>query len=118
MAGVAPHSRLAWFKSRHPLPEDPALHAQAVVYLTDHGATRAVRQPHVAHPGVEKRMSVSLDHSVWLHLPVRADGWLLTQFHPLATGAGRGLALGSVRDADGRLLASVTQEALLRLPDS
>ncbi len=59
----------------------------------------------------------TLDHSVWLDVPARADGWMLTEFHPLATAAGRGLALGSVRAADGRLLASVTQEALLRLPD-
>jgi hypothetical protein len=39
---------------------------------------------------------VSLDHTVWLHRPVRVDRWLLPEFYPVATGAGRGLALGSV----------------------
>jgi acyl-CoA thioesterase II len=113
---IMPFTRRAWFRARHRLPDDAALHAQALVYLTDHGATRAVRQPHADHPGVEQRMSVSLDHTVWLHRPVRVDQWLLSEFYPVATGAGRGLALGSVRTAEGRLVATVAQEALLRFP--
>jgi len=112
-----PHARRAWFRPRRPLADDPALHAQALIYVSDHGATRALRQPHAAHPGVERRVSVSLDHTVWVHQPVRVDQWLLSEFHPVATGGGRGLALGSVRTADGQLVASVAQEALLRLPD-
>lgn len=110
--------RRAWFRARRALPDDPALHAQALVYLTDHGATRAVREPHANHPRVEERMSVSLDHTVWLHAPTRVDEWLLSEFYPVATGAGRGLTLGSVRAASGRLVATVAQEALLRLPDA
>ena len=112
-----PHVRLAWFRSRQPLPDDPALHLLALAYLSDHGPTRAVRQPHADHPGVEQRMSVSLDHSVWFHRDARVDQWVLSELRPLTTGAGRGLALGSLRSADGDLLATVTQEALLRLPD-
>lgn len=115
-ADAGPHRRLAWFRAWKSMPDDQDLHQQAVVYLTDHGATRGVRQPHAAHPRIEERMSVSLDHSVWLHAPARADEWLLSEFHPLATGAGRGLAAGSVWTRHGRLVASVTQEALLRLP--
>jgi acyl-CoA thioesterase-2 len=112
-----PLARRAWFRSRLPLPDDPVLHAQAVVYLSDYGATRGVRQPHADHPGLEQRMSVSLNHSVWLHSPARADDWLLSEYYPMATGAGRGLAFGSIRAADGRLVATLAQEALLRIPD-
>jgi acyl-CoA thioesterase II len=114
---AAPFVRRAWFRARQALPDDDGLHAQALVYLTDHGATRAVRQPFADHPRLEQRMSVSLDHTVWLHEPVRVDQWLLSEFRPVAAGAGRGLALGSVRAADGRLAATIAQEALLRLPD-
>jgi acyl-CoA thioesterase II len=112
-----PHARRAWFRPRRSLPDDPILHTQALVYLSDHGATRALRQPHIDHPGVERRMSVTLDHTIWLHRPVRVDQWLLSEFHPVVTGAGRGLALGSVRTAEGALVATLAQEALLRLPD-
>lgn len=110
------HTRRAWFRSVLPLPDDPALHRCALALLTDHGPTRAVRQPHADHPGVERRMSVSLDHTVWFHRPVRVDEWLLSELAPAATGAGRGLALGSVRTEAGALVATVAQEALLRLP--
>lgn len=110
------HTRRAWFRARVQLPDDAALHAQALAYLTDHGPTRAVRQPHADHPGVEQRMSVSLDHTVWLHRPARVDDWLVLELTPISTGGGLGLAFGSVRTATGLLVASVAQEALLRLP--
>ena len=115
-ADGVPHARRAWFRARVPLPDDEALHEQALAYLTDHGPTRAVRQPHADHPGVERRMSVSLDHSVWFHAPVRVDDWLLSELAPVWTGAGRGLAIGTVRTGTGRLVATVAQETLLRLP--
>lgn len=114
--GEVSHRRLAWFRTRKAMPDDAGLHAQAVVYLTDHGATRAIRQPHATHLHIEQRMSVSLDHTVWLHAPARADEWLLSEYRPLATGAGRGLAAGSVWTRQGELVASMAQEALLRVP--
>jgi acyl-CoA thioesterase-2 len=111
------HARSAWFRARASLPDDPVLHQHALAFVTDHGATRAVREPHKDHPGVERRQSVSLDHSVWFHRPARVDDWLLFQLVPMATIGGRGLALGTVRASDGLLVATVAQEAMLRLPD-
>ena len=56
----------------------------------------------------------SLDHAMWFHGPFRADQWLLyVQESPVATGA-RGLALGQIFQ-DGRLIASVVQEGLIRV---
>ncbi len=117
-ASALPHVRRAWFRARVPMGDDQGLHDEALVYLTDHGPTRAVREPHADHPGIEARMSVSLDHAVWLSRPARADGWLLSELVPVATGGGRGLALGTVRTEDGALVATVAQETLLRLPDA
>ena len=110
------HARRAWFRSRVRLPDDPVLHTHALAYLSDHGLTRAIREPHAGHPGVERRMSVSLDHSLWIHRQARVDTWLLTELTPLATRGGRGLAAGTIRTEDGALVATVAQEALLRLP--
>jgi acyl-CoA thioesterase-2 len=115
--GHAAHARSAWFRARRPLPDDPVLHQHALAFVTDHGATRAVREPHLDHPGVERRMSVSLDHAIWFHRPARVDQWLRFQLVPLATVGGRGLAVGTVRTMAGQLVASVAQEAMLRLPD-
>ena len=61
-----------------------------------------------------KIQMASLDHTIWFHRPFRADEWLLyDQASPSASGA-RGLAIGRVFTEDGRLVASVAQEAVLR----
>jgi acyl-CoA thioesterase-2 len=85
--------------------------------MSDNGPTRAARQPHADHPGVEQRMSMSLDHAVWFHRPARADEWLLTDLRAVSTSRARGLATGTIHDANGVLVASVAQEVVLRLPD-
>lgn len=107
-------ARRAWFRPTAPVPDDPLLHQQALAYLSDHGPTRAAREPHAHLADDAARQSVSLDHSVWFHQPVDVNGWLLSELHPVATGRGRGLALGSLRSADGTLVATVAQEVLLR----
>lgn len=114
VAGVADHARLAWFRPTAAVPDDPDLHLQSLAYLTDHGATRAAREPHAQLADDTKRMSVSLDHAVWFHAPADVNGWLLSEVHPVATGRGRGLSLGQVRTAAGELVATFAQEVLLR----
>jgi acyl-CoA thioesterase-2 len=97
-----------------PVPPDPLLHLQTLAYLSDHGPTRAAREPHSHLADDARRMSVSLDHSVWFHRPVDVNQWLLSELVPVATGRGRGLSLGTLRTVDGTLVATVAQEVLLR----
>jgi acyl-CoA thioesterase-2 len=108
------HARRAWFRPTAPVPADPLLHLQVLAYLSDHGPTRAARQPHAALDDDRRRMSVSLDHSVWFHRPVDVDQWLLSELVPVATGRGRGLSIGTIRTMDATLVATVAQEVLLR----
>jgi len=59
-------------------------------------------------------MAASLDHALWLHRPFRADEWMLyAQDSPNLAGA-RGYSRGLIFARDGRLVASVAQEGLLR----
>ena len=59
-------------------------------------------------------MGASLDHAIWFHREGRIDDWVLyEQDSPSASGA-RGFARGSLYARDGRLLASVAQEGLIR----
>lgn len=113
-ADPVPFARRAWFRPTAPVPHDPLLHLQVLAYLSDHGPTRAAREPHAHLADDARRMSVSLDHSVWFHRPVDVNQWLLSELVPMATGRGRGLALGTLRSADGTLIATVAQEVLLR----
>jgi acyl-CoA thioesterase-2 len=57
----------------------------------------------------------SLDHAMWFHRPFRADEWLLyAEDSPSASGA-RGFTRGSLFTRDGKLVASVAQEGLIRV---
>ena len=61
---------------------------------SDHGPTWAPASRTPTSPTTPPAMSVSLDHSVWFHRPVDVNDWLLSELHPVATGRGRGLAMG------------------------
>jgi acyl-CoA thioesterase-2 len=89
-------------------------HKAAFTYASDLTLLGSALVPHgllVSSPQVQ---SASLDHTIWFHRPFRADEWLLyDQTSPSASGA-RGLALGRVFTRDGRLVATVAQEGLIR----
>ena len=59
-------------------------------------------------------MAASLDHALWFHAPFRADDWLLYAQDSPFTGGARGFTRGLIFARDGRLVASVAQEGLVR----
>jgi acyl-CoA thioesterase-2 len=97
------------------LPDDDALHAYLLAYVSDFSFVSTALLPHgvnwMATPGMQV---ASLDHIMWFHRPFRVDEWLLYDIEsPSARGA-RGLVHGRVFTQDGRLVASTAQEGLLR----
>jgi len=108
-----PFHRLVWMRPRGALPEDPALHAAVLVYASDRTLLRAAVR---LHGGMRERLPASLDHAIWLHRPPRWDDWILYASEaPIAHG-GRAWVAGRMLDREGRRLASVAQEGLLRRP--
>ncbi|WP_026597171.1 acyl-CoA thioesterase II [Methylobacterium sp. 77] len=103
-----------WFRAGERLPDDPAIHRAVLAYASDLMLLDATLIPHgrtVFDPTIQ---SASLDHALWFHRPFRADDWLLyVQESPVASGA-RGFARGSIFTRDGKLVASVAQEGLIR----
>ena len=106
-------SRL-WLRVSGRLDDAELTHKAAFTYASDLTLLGSALVPHgllVTDPRVQ---SASLDHTIWFHRPFRADEWLLyDQTSPSASG-GRGLALGRVFTDDGRLVATVAQEGLIR----
>lgn len=106
-------SATMWVRIRETLGDDPLVHACGLVYLSDLGS--GFSDPHVTDLPVG---GPSLDHAVWFQGPARADEWIVLKMWPLMAGNARGLYLGSMHQADGTLLAMLTQESLLRpFPD-
>jgi acyl-CoA thioesterase II len=103
-----------WTRIGERLPDDPALHRAALVYLSDMTLLDAALRPHGMTIFDHRLQLASLDHAVWFHRPARADDWLLyAQDSPNASGA-RGLVRGMLYARDGALAANVVQEGLLR----
>ena len=105
-----------WMRTFGPMPDDPEMHRAALAYASDY--TR--RESGLRRPGlrwISPGLCVgSLDHAMWWHRPVRVDEWLLyVQESPSAQGA-RGLATGKIFSRDGRHVATVAQEGMIRVP--
>ncbi|MGW2342573.1 acyl-CoA thioesterase [Streptomyces sp. NPDC001661] len=64
-----------------------------------------------ATPGL---VTASLDHAMWFHRPGPVDDWLLYAQEAVAAEAGRGLGYGRFFTRDGRHLATVAQEGMIR----
>ncbi len=104
-----------WFKTTAKLPDDPAIHQCALAYASDFTLLDSSLVPLGRTLFDKELMGASLDHALWLHRPFRADEWLLySQDSPNLHGS-RGLSRGLIFRQDGTLVASVTQEGLVRL---
>jgi len=109
-----------WMRAKHALPDDMAYHHSVLAYISDMGLLQATLLPHqLDEPDLKKRhakvMMASIDHAIWFHRNFRADDWLFYECSAQSTGNGRGLALGKIFAEDGSLVASTSQEGLLRL---
>ena len=109
-----PPFQRVWLRADGELPDDPVLHACIVTYASDMTLLDTTLLPHGGTALEERIMMASLDHAMWFHRPFRADEWLLYAQDTPSTSGGRGLARGSIYTRDGRLVASVVQEGLIR----
>ncbi|ROO84476.1 acyl-CoA thioesterase-2 [Actinocorallia herbida] len=104
--------RQMWVRARDPLGPDPLLNACALTYISDIGLAGTI--PLGRHPEGTPLLLTSLDHALWFHRPFTLDTWLLFDTSSPTLTPTRGLAHGTFHTRSGTLVASVTQEALLR----
>ena len=104
-----------WFRVVAPLPDDAALHRAMLCYASDMALLGTALLPHGVNWMTHKLQTASLDHSVWMHEPFRADEWLLHATDSPWSGHARGFNRGSIYTRDGRLVASTSQEGLIRM---
>ena len=103
-----------WFKTIAPLPAKPSLHRSVLAFISDFQILATALQPHgkSLHRGEVK--AASLDHAIWFHEPFAVDDWLLFATEAPWSGGARGYSRGQVFNREGRLVASVSQEGMLR----
>jgi len=104
-----------WIRFAEKLPEeDAALSRCLLAYASDMGLVSTAVLPHAQSVPRDAVQMASLDHALWIHRPVALDGWLLFHKHTSSANGSRGLVHAAFYDVKGTLLASVTQEGLVR----
>jgi acyl-CoA thioesterase-2 len=104
-----------WIRTTGRLPDDPAIHRCVLAYASDMTLLDSALVPHGRTVFEKEIMAASLDHALWMHRPFRADEWLLYAQDSPNMGGGRGFSRGLIFTSDGKLVASVAQEGLVRV---
>lgn len=113
--GKRPPFRHLWFRSNGEMPDDKAQHRYVMAYASDFYLLISALLPHgVSLFGNSGLQIASIDHAMWFHRHFRADEWLLYAIDSPSASNARGFCRGNIFSRDGRLVASVTQEGLIR----
>jgi acyl-CoA thioesterase-2 len=108
-----------WFRLSALLNEHDAgnqiLQRAILAYTTDLTLLSTCLLPH----GImfyDRRLQVaSLDHALWFHDDINLNEWHLYEQESPWSGGGRGMNHGLIYNRNGKLVASVSQEALIRI---
>lgn len=103
-----------WVKAFDALPDEGNLHRSALAYVCDYTILEPLLRVNGLHWSSPGLATASLDHSMWFHRDGRADEWILYAQEAVSSQSNRGLAMGRFFDRQGRLLATVAQEGMIR----
>lgn len=106
--------RHVWMKTKEKMDLSIPLQHQVLAYASDYNLLTTAILPHRGNVDRTKIFFASLDHALWFHRDFRIDDWLLLAMDSPSASNARGFCRGSIFDQQGRLIASVAQEGLMR----
>jgi acyl-CoA thioesterase-2 len=116
IADLSEPMALCWIRvGSGPLAVSQMVQRAILAYTSDLFLLATAYRPHGLQIGGTEVVSASIDHSLWFHEDVECGDWLLYAMDSPFAGHGRGFARGHFFARDGRLIASVAQEGLMRL---
>lgn len=104
----------SWVTARGEMPDDPALHQAVLAYASDMSLGGTILKSHKISV-TQGFLAASIDHAMWFHRPVDLNDSLLFAQECVVTHGTRGFARGTFFSRDGNVVASCTQEGLLRV---
>ncbi|KDE97651.1 acyl-CoA thioesterase [Mycolicibacterium aromaticivorans JS19b1 = JCM 16368] len=113
---VGPPEVYAWLHY-DPIPSRDDLAKALVAYFTGHLGISTTMRAHEGIGTAQSHFTVStapMTVTVSFHEPVSWTGWLLYTHESTQVGAGMSYIRGAVHTEDGELIASFTQDALIR----
>lgn len=104
-----------WFRTVTELPHDQLTRCAVLAFASDYSPIDSMLRAHGlgwSEPGLR---AATIDHTIWFHRPVDPGSWLLYDQESPSTRSGRGLMVGKVFDEQGVLVATIAQEAMVRI---
>jgi acyl-CoA thioesterase-2 len=120
--GDDPARLMTWIRVCERLADDPVLHGCGLAFCADDLFDTPVlrmlgvepwRPEEFTHPN-RKFLTQSLDCSLWLHRPFRADDWLLLDNRCSTLINACAMVNGNIFDRRGRHVATMAQQVLVR----
>ena len=104
-----------WFRFKSP-DRDLSLaeKQQMLTYVSDYNILTTALNRHASKAHFGNTQMASLDHSMWFFRDFDVDDWLLFSIDVPSTHGARGFSRGNIFTREGKLVASVTQEGLMR----
>ncbi|BBY66476.1 acyl-CoA thioesterase [Mycolicibacterium helvum] len=113
---VGPPEVYAWLHYE-PIPTRDDLAKALIAYFTGHLGISTTMRAHAGIGTAQSHLSVStapMTVTVSFHEPVAWSGWLLYTHESTQVGAGMSYIRGAIHTHEGELIASFTQDALIR----
>ena len=113
--GVGP-ARLDWWMRAAPVGDERHVHQALLAHATDLTLIGTALRPFDGISQADSTVTLHTavtSHTMWFHLPFRADEWLLLTQHSPVVAFGRCFGRGDVFAGD-QLVASFAQEAMVR----
>jgi acyl-CoA thioesterase-2 len=103
-----------WLTAKGEMPDDPVIHAAALVYSSDTTVLDSIITSHGLSWGFDRIFAASMNHSVWFHRRVHFDEWVLYSTSSPVAAESRGLGTGHFFNREGLVVATVVQEGIVK----
>ena len=103
-----------WFKTKEKFNANISFQHQLLAFASDYSLLLTATLPHREKLFGKKIFYASLDHAIWFHRKFKIDEWLLYSMQSPSTSNSRGFTNGSIFNEKGEMVASVSQEGLIR----
>lgn len=108
--------RHVWIKAKGDVqvPNNRAIQQQVLAYASDYNLLATALLPHADVANFNNVQMASLDHAMWFHRDFDMNEWLLYALESPSASNTRGFTRGNIFSREGKLVASVVQEGLMR----
>ncbi|MBT8232720.1 MAG: acyl-CoA thioesterase II, partial [Saprospiraceae bacterium] len=114
LKNIAPY-RHVWMRSEEDISLPLSTHHEILAFASDYNLLGTALLPHRESVSHAQYFIASLDHAIWFHRDFNIHDWLLVAMDSPSASNSRALSRGNIFNREGKLIASIAQEGLIRV---